>query len=447
MLTVISMHRASGVFYTALMKTYGISREQAAWPFFLRKPIAFFMGTLVGVLISSVSIKTLILFGVTVGTIGMATLYFVNDILSLILIFGLFHGIGSGLVRMCNVISINNYFSKYRTVALGIMLAGISTGAFIFPPLIELCIDEYGLRGTFLILTGVILQGFIGALLYRNLPKKEEPKPEVNAKRSSVTEFIRRRSFDTAITILENNSPNRKENSKIIKPIEEANSKENIFYKAIKSLMFIFSIPMYHVIWISYAIFDISFSTFITIIVDHGMDCGIDEHQAVFFLSSLSIAELCGRLGGGWIVDLNVLSRKNFVRIGFLLMAVMFVIIPLLKNFIVLLAITAAVGILGSCILINGTTLYTEYLGLERLPLAAGSGSTISGLIGLATPKIIGYFRDSTNSYNTLFYKFSGFLFLSSFLWIAEPIFVKLHRSNSTVPETLANENENVTNR
>lgn len=441
MLTIISIHRASGVFYTALMKTYGVSREQAAWPFFLRKPIAFFMGTLVAILISSFSIKTLMFIGVLIGTIGMAMLYFVSDILSLILVFGLFHGMGSGIVRMCNVISVNNYFCKYRTVALGIMLSGISTGAFIFPPLIELCIDEYGLRGTFLILTGVLLQGFIGVLLYRNLPHKNQPKPVLQEKTPNITDFSRRQSYESAVNNLETNASNGKETIKIQ---EKENVQKSAFHKTVKSLVFIFSVPMFHVIWISYAIFDISFSTFITVIVDHGTDCGINEHKAVFFLSALSVAELCGRLGGGWIVDLKLLDRKSFVRIGFLLMAGTFVVIPFLKNFVILLIIIAAIGFLGSCILINGTPLYTEYLGLEKLPIAAGTGSTISGLIGLATPKIIGFFRDSTNSYNTLFYKYSAFLFLSAMLWMAEPIFKKLQYTISKTSENLQNDKEAV---
>ena len=60
-------------------------------------------------------------------------------------------------------------------------MSGISLGSSIFPPFIRFLLDEYGLRGSMIILTGITMNMFVGASLYRplslyrKLQKKRKP--------------------------------------------------------------------------------------------------------------------------------------------------------------------------------------------------------------------------------------------------------------------------------
>ncbi|XP_067130239.1 monocarboxylate transporter 12-like isoform X1 [Centruroides vittatus] len=411
-LTVLAIQRCSGVLFRSMMNVYNVSRESAAWPFYLRKTVGFLSANLVGFINAYFSMKCQMFVGLLLSAVAMSALYFVDDILSITLIFGILYGVGSGIVMMCNLISINKFFSKYRTVAQGISLAGNSTGAFILPPLIEYFIDNYGLRGTYLMLTGVVLQGFIVVMMYEDSPYQ---KPE-NLTELSISESIERN--------LKQRPPSKESDTKISK-------------RLIKTCLYIFKCPMYHVIWITYATFDFVFQTFLTVIIDHGADCGINEHKAVYFLSALSVVELIGRLGGGWIVDLQLIKRKNIIRISFMFYAMIYISLPFLRTYVVMIVLTATIGLIGSSVAINGSSLFADYVGLENLPMALGFSASLTGLIGLITPRILGHIRDTTGSYNLLFFIFGAASLFVTLMWIAEPLFMRLQLKIHGKPYTI----------
>ena len=59
------------------------------------------------------------------------------------------------------------YFEKYRATATAISYAGGTIGSFIFPPILEYILAEYGLNGSFLIIGGIMLNALPFALLMR----------------------------------------------------------------------------------------------------------------------------------------------------------------------------------------------------------------------------------------------------------------------------------------
>lgn len=78
----------------------------------------------------------------------------------------MFTGIGQSFVNIGTVVSIGYYFQRQRTLATGVILVGTGLGIVIFPPLIRLLIDYYGLDGAFLVLGGISFQTCVfGAFL------------------------------------------------------------------------------------------------------------------------------------------------------------------------------------------------------------------------------------------------------------------------------------------
>ena len=58
------------------------------------------------------------------------------------------------------------HFDKRASLAVGIAGSGASAGTIVIPLLSHACIDAYGFRGTFLMLSGVSLQCLIASLTF-----------------------------------------------------------------------------------------------------------------------------------------------------------------------------------------------------------------------------------------------------------------------------------------
>lgn len=76
--------------------------------------------------------------------------------------------------NIIHTIVINQYFNKYKALAIGISLTGDCFGTFILPLLLEFLLPIYDLHGTFLILAGISLNVVPAALLLRSPSWKME---------------------------------------------------------------------------------------------------------------------------------------------------------------------------------------------------------------------------------------------------------------------------------
>lgn len=75
-------------------------------------------------------------------------------------------GIGSAMAYSPSIVTVGQYFEKHRALANGISVSGSGLGNFAIPPLMRVLLDNYGLRGTMLILSGLMLNVCVcGALL------------------------------------------------------------------------------------------------------------------------------------------------------------------------------------------------------------------------------------------------------------------------------------------
>lgn len=77
---------------------------------------------------------------------------------------------------------VGRHFVRYRSMATGIAVSGAGLGSFLFPNLIRWLITEYRLQGCFIILSAVILNVAVFAMLirplnsYTRIPKLPEGK-------------------------------------------------------------------------------------------------------------------------------------------------------------------------------------------------------------------------------------------------------------------------------
>ena len=128
---------------------------------------------LFGVLIGKYGPRSNIILGNLLGAVGVAGMYFVQEIWHVYLLYVLI-GVGGGFGGyIAGTTVISNWFIKKRSLALGMFLACGGLGGLVFPPVITALIDSIGWRSTWLVLAGifvvVVLVG--GVFLVRNRPE------------------------------------------------------------------------------------------------------------------------------------------------------------------------------------------------------------------------------------------------------------------------------------
>lgn len=78
-----------------------------------------------------------------------------------------FLGLGFGLILPSTFMAVKSYFTTRRSQAVGLSMAGTGVGQMLMPQVVRFLLDEFGYRGTTLILGGLCLNGLVGALLFQ----------------------------------------------------------------------------------------------------------------------------------------------------------------------------------------------------------------------------------------------------------------------------------------
>ncbi|XP_012935167.2 uncharacterized protein LOC101852833 [Aplysia californica] len=91
-------------------------------------------------------------------------------------------GMSAGMIFVPAISIVSFYFDKWRSVATTITNCGISVASIAFPPLVRGMAEQYGIRGTFLIASGLQFHMMVAGLLLRPVSsykprKKPDPTP------------------------------------------------------------------------------------------------------------------------------------------------------------------------------------------------------------------------------------------------------------------------------
>uniref|UniRef100_K1PGQ0 Monocarboxylate transporter 12 n=1 Tax=Magallana gigas TaxID=29159 RepID=K1PGQ0_MAGGI len=103
------------------------------------------------------SARQMIIIGGFLGSIAYFIGFFADRIEILIFTHGVLYGIGCATIHGPTAYLIGLYFNRRRELANSVLVASSGFGGLVVPPLYRYLLDVYGLRGTMLIFSGVIL--------------------------------------------------------------------------------------------------------------------------------------------------------------------------------------------------------------------------------------------------------------------------------------------------
>lgn len=156
-----------GVIFHEFLLYFGETKATTLWIGSLFMAMPLLSGPIASFLTDRYGCRKVTIAGSILATMGFVISYFATSMDVLILTFGVLAGFGLSLYFVAAVVIVAYY--KRRSFATGLSVCGSGIGTFIFPPLIQMLLSEYGWRGTTLILTGLFLNLAVCGCLMRDL--------------------------------------------------------------------------------------------------------------------------------------------------------------------------------------------------------------------------------------------------------------------------------------
>ncbi|XP_078056892.1 monocarboxylate transporter 3-like [Mustelus asterias] len=293
---------------------------------------------------------------------------------------------GWALVFTPAVAAVSRYFSKRRTLAMGMAFTGVGIGSFVFSPLFQYLIDVYTWRGALLIIAGLMLNLMVCGALIRPLTLREDlvcgEAPGGGG--TSCCQGAGAMIFDLLDLTLLRHWP---------------------FLTLVLSITLInagYFVPYVH-------------------FVAHARSIGFDEYKAAFLMSVAGVMDLIGRLLSGWFSDLRRMRLVHILILWTSLTGLSLIAIPFGRSYSVLMTISVAYGFCAGALTPVVFSLLPEIVGIGRIYGALGLLQMLESVGGLLGAPISGWLRDATGNYTASFMVAGTFLLLGSLVLLGIP--------------------------
>ncbi|TVY33068.1 Aspyridones efflux protein [Lachnellula subtilissima] len=137
-----------GVFQTYYVEALGRPPSDISWIGSFQVFLLFFIGTFTGRLTDAGYFRPVFLFGSFAGVFGVFMASLSTKYWQLFLAQGVCCGLGNGSLFCPSLTILSTYFSKKRSLAIGIAAAGSATGGMIFPAMVQQLLPRVGFAWT-----------------------------------------------------------------------------------------------------------------------------------------------------------------------------------------------------------------------------------------------------------------------------------------------------------
>ncbi|XP_026729879.1 monocarboxylate transporter 14-like [Trichoplusia ni] len=146
-----------GLLYIEFLEEFEASKSTTAWIGSLFIAVPLLSGPVMSALVDRYGCRSMTILGGIISTLGFVLASISTTLEMMMITFGVIAGLGLGLVYVTAVVSIAYWFEKKRNLAVGLGACGTGVGTFLYAPMTQFFIEEYGWRGTILLLSGTLL--------------------------------------------------------------------------------------------------------------------------------------------------------------------------------------------------------------------------------------------------------------------------------------------------
>jgi len=353
---------AWSVFQNPLIDMFGFTTSEASLAYTISLCIVPFSIILSGKIQAYKGVRfTLALGGAIFGT-GLFFTGFTGGLASLYLLYGIFTGMGLGIVYGCVVPNTVKWFPDRRGLAGGVIAAGLGLGSVLFAPLSAYLIDitdvlmTFRILGISLLIVIVVISLFVDSPPENYKPKGWEP----------------------------------------VTPLATAAGAINL------SAGEMIKTPKFWVLWGMYAVGCISG----LMIIGHASPIGqeqtlITPEVAAGVVALLAVANTSGRLFWGMVSDR--LGRYNTLVLMYILTGVMLLILSNADSYLLLVISVMGVGLSFGGFLGIFPSITADNFGPRHLGINYGVMFTAFGLAAFIGPRLGAGIRETTGDYSMAF--------------------------------------------
>ncbi|XP_041952888.1 monocarboxylate transporter 1b [Alosa sapidissima] len=186
------------VFFKEIEIIFDATSSQVSWISSITLAVMYGGGPISSILVNKYGSRPVMMCGGLLSGCGLVAASFCNSVEGLYFCVGVIGGLGLSFNLNPALTMIGKYFYKRRPIANGIAMAGSPVFLSTLSPLNTWLYDQFGWRGSFLILGGLLLNCCVAGALMRPLgPKAPPPKiedPKVELESSAVAKPAQKRS-------------------------------------------------------------------------------------------------------------------------------------------------------------------------------------------------------------------------------------------------------------
>uniref|UniRef100_A0A671SF88 Monocarboxylate transporter 2 n=1 Tax=Sinocyclocheilus anshuiensis TaxID=1608454 RepID=A0A671SF88_9TELE len=257
--------KATTVFFKDIQNIFNASYSEVAWISSIMLAVMYAGGPISSILVNTYGCRPIMILGGFLCAIGMISASFCNTVMQLYICIGVIGGFGLAFNLQPALTMIGKYFYKKRPIANGFAMAGSPVFLSTLAPLNQYLINEYGWRGSFLILGGLLLNCCVAGSLMRPLvaPSVISPLTEKTTGWQTVNKYLDLSLFK---------------------------HRGFLIYLSGNVIMFL------------------GFFAPIVFLSSYAKDNGVDEYQAAFLLSILAFVDMFAR------PSMGLLANSRWVR-------------------------------------------------------------------------------------------------------------------------------------
>lgn len=159
---------ANFVFFVKFLDEFEAPVSKTALLYGVKQAVNSIVGLFVmNALVGRIGVRKTVLMGGFFISLSAILGSFATDLTSLILTQAVFHGLGLSMTGMSPTLLIGYFFRRRRSLANSISKCGVGVGSMVFPPMTTYFLQEYGLRGSLLLMGGICLNNLTAAALMR----------------------------------------------------------------------------------------------------------------------------------------------------------------------------------------------------------------------------------------------------------------------------------------
>ncbi|XP_057712047.1 monocarboxylate transporter 2 [Corythoichthys intestinalis] len=374
--------KAITVFFKDIQIIFGASYSEIAWISSIMLAVMYAAGPISSILVNTYGCRPIVMMGGCLCAVGMTLASFCNSVVQLYLCIGVIGGLGLAFNLQPALTMIGKYFYKKRPIANGLAMAGSPVFLSSLAPLNQYLFNQFGWRGSFLILGGLLLNCCVAGSLMRPLgppPSKLKKEEVVSAKEKRTAWQLVNKYLD--LTLFKHRG--------------------FLIYLSGNVIMFL------------------GFFAPIVFLAAYAKDMGVDEYSAAFLLSILAFVDMFARPSMGLLANTRWIRPKiqYFFSFAVLYNGVCHILCPLASTYTGLVVYAVFFGFafgMVSSVLFESLM---DLVGAQRFSSAVGLTTIVECCPVLLGPPIAGKLVDVSGNYKIMYFCCGAVVILAA-LWL-----------------------------